>query len=141
MVVLALQLTQTVKNADFIPLTIVLSIVLLLLSVGKYGLFDLVQDAKEYVIDNLEQGILITDEDMNIIYKNPWVEKNLKDIDLQSYMTQENMDYAMTIPNVTVEHGDRILEVCVSKLKSSVQEMGYVVLYVDVTKMSQYARK
>jgi len=139
MVVLALQLTQTVKNADFIPLTIVLSIVLLLLSVGKYGLFDLVQDAKEYVIDNLEQGILITDEDMNIIYKNPWVEKNLKDIDLQSYMTQENMDYAMTIPNVTVEHGDRILEVCVSKLKSSVQEMGYVVLYVDVTKMSQYA--
>jgi hypothetical protein len=68
MVVLALQLTHTVKNADFIPLTIVLSIVLLLLSVRKYGLFDLVQDAKEFVIDNLEQGILITDENLNIIY-------------------------------------------------------------------------
>lgn len=55
---------------DPYPMSMVITESLLVFVMYKYRLFDTVKSAKDRVIDNIKEGILVTDQDGKIIYSN-----------------------------------------------------------------------
>ena len=135
------QLTGIIKHIDCVPLGIFVSVIFLVLAIRKYELFDLIQDAKNYIIENLEQGIVIVDNNLNIIYTNPWATKVLTDQKLLSYLSIDKIKYALTNPGTTIAHNDRTLEVCISPLNNQMHTNGYLILLMDITEISRQAQQ
>lgn len=59
------------KGDDPTPLGMLLACIFMSVSVIKYGLFDPVKTAKNHVIEELKEGIVVTDDQKNILYANP----------------------------------------------------------------------
>lgn len=59
------------KGDDPTPLGMFLACIFMSVSVIKYGLFDPVKTAKNHVIEELKEGIVVTDDQKNILYANP----------------------------------------------------------------------
>ena len=136
------QLTGIIKNIDCVPLGIIVSIILLVLAIRKYELLDLIQDAKNYIIENLEQGIVIVDNNLDIIYTNPWTERVLTDPKILDNLSVDRVTYALENPgNAIITHNDRTLEVCISPLKTRTRTNGYLILLMDITEISRQAQQ
>lgn len=67
---LVVYLTGIMDIFDPVPLGIVLSCALLTLNVNKYGLLDTMELAKEKVIENTKDGLIILDASFNLLYAN-----------------------------------------------------------------------
>ena len=141
MLLLAGQLSGIIRNADCVPLGIFVSVIFLVLAIRKYELFDLVQDAKNYIIDNLEQGIVVVDHDLNIIYTNPWAAKVVTNKRLLSYLSMDKITYALEHPGTTITYNDRTLEVCISPFNNQTHTSGYLILLIDITEISRQAQQ
>ena len=59
------------KGDDPTPIGMLLACVFTSISVVRYGLFDPVRTAKRHVIEQLKEGIIVTDDVRNILYCNP----------------------------------------------------------------------
>lgn len=59
------------KGDDPTPIGMLLACIFMSVSVIKYGLFDPVKTAKNHVIEELKEGIVVTDDQKNILYANP----------------------------------------------------------------------
>lgn len=63
MLLLSLRILKILKGDDPTPLGILLSCIFMSIAVVKYGLFDPVKNAKNYIIDNLKEVVIVTDAD------------------------------------------------------------------------------
>lgn len=67
---LTVYLTGIMDILDPVPLGIVLSCLLLTLNVNKYGLLDTMELAREKIIENTKDGLIIMDASYNLLYAN-----------------------------------------------------------------------
>lgn len=65
---------------DFVNVGFGFSGILLWVLVRKYGLLDTVSIAKDTIIDNTKEGLVVVDTDYNVLYANPAVLKTYPDI-------------------------------------------------------------
>ena len=73
MILLSLRLLGILKGDDPTPLGILLSCIFLSIAVVRYGLFDPVKNAKNYIIDNLNEAFVVTDADHHFLFLNRWL--------------------------------------------------------------------
>ena len=76
-----LRMTGVFGDYDSYPLSMLLTESFLVLVMYRYRLFDTVKSAKDRVIDEIEEGILVVDGRGSLVYSNPEVSTVFQNID------------------------------------------------------------
>ena len=94
MLLLSLRILKILKGDDPTPLGILLSCIFMSIAVVKYGLFDPVKNAKNYIIDNLKEAVIVTDADHRFLFLNSMADKIITSINKEQGYSTDDKIYA-----------------------------------------------
>ena len=138
---LLLYLSGVTGGFDTTPLGIFCSVVCLFMAVNRYGLFDLVQNAKEAVIESMYEGIIVSDNQMKFLYANPAACELFPDMKLGEGMVSESEIQAIYEQTGTVlELNDKSYEIRNAEIRDEMQVKGYMLSVIDVTDVMAQAK-
>lgn len=136
MLLLSLRILKILKGDDPTPLGILLSCIFMSIAVVKYGLFDPVKNAKNYIIDNLKEAVIVTDADHRFLFLNSMADKIITSINKeQGYSTDDKIYAFIQGSQVFFDWKDRHYQVEETVLKDNELIQGYMMTIVDVTKI------
>lgn len=133
---LSLRILKILKGDDPTPLGILLSCIFMSIAVVKYGLFDPVKNAKNYIIDNLKEAVIVTDADHRFLFLNSMADKIITSINKeQGYSTDDKIYAFIQGSQDFFDWKDRHYQVEETVLKDNELIQGYMMTIVDVTKI------
>lgn len=136
MLLLSLRILKILKGDDPTPLGILLSCIFMSIAVVKYGLFDPVKNAKNYIIDNLKEAVIVTDADHRFLFLNSMADKIITSINKeQGYCTDDEIYTFIQGSQDFFDWKDRHYQVEETVLKDNELIQGYMMTIVDVTKI------
>ena len=136
MLLLSLRILKILKGDDPTPLGILLSCIFMSIAVVKYGLFDPVKNAKNYIIDNLKEAVIVTDADHRFLFLNSMADKIITSINKeQGYSTDDKIYAFIQGSQDFFDWKDRHYQVEETVLKDNELIQGYMMTMVDVTKI------
>lgn len=136
MLLLSLRILKILKGDDPTPLGILLSCIFMSIAVVKYGLFDPVKNAKNYIIDNLKEAVIVTDADHRFLFLNSMADKIITSINKeQGYSTDDKIYAFIQGSQDFFDWKDRHYQVEETVLKDKELIQGYMMTIVDVTKI------
>ena len=136
MLLLSLRILKILKGDDPTPLGILLSCIFMSIAVVKYGLFDPVKNAKNYIIDNLKEAVIVTDADHRFLFLNSMADKIITSINKeQGYSTDDKIYSFIQGSQDFFDWKDRHYQVEETVLKDNELIQGYMMTIVDVTKI------
>lgn len=136
MLLLFLRILKILKGDDPTPLGILLSCIFMSIAVVKYGLFDPVKNAKNYIIDNLKEAVIVTDADHRFLFLNSMADKIITSINKeQGYSTDDKIYAFIQGSQDFFDWKDRHYQVEETVLKDNELIQGYMMTIVDVTKI------
>ena len=136
MLLLSLRILKILKGDDPTPLGILLSCIFMRIAVVKYGLFDPVKNAKNYIIDNLKEAVIVTDADHRFLFLNSMADKIITSINKeQGYSTDDKIYAFIQGSQDFFDWKDRHYQVEETVLKDNELIQGYMMTIVDVTKI------
>ena len=136
MLLLSLRILKILKGDDPTPLGILLSCIFMSIAVVKYGLFDPVKNAKNYIIDNLKEAVIVTDADHRFLFLNSMADKIITSINKEQGYSTDNKIYAFIQGSQDFfDWKDRHYQVEETVLKDNELIQGYMMTIVDVTKI------
>ena len=136
MLLLSLRILKILKGDDPTPLGILLSCIFMSTAVVKYGLFDPVKNAKNYIIDNLKEAVIVTDADHRFLFLNSMADKIITSINKeQGYSTDDKIYAFIQGSQDFFDWKDRHYQVEETVLKDNELIQGYMMTIVDVTKI------
>lgn len=136
MLLLSLRILKNLKGDDPTPLGILLSCIFMSIAVVKYGLFDPVKNAKNYIIDNLKEAVIVTDADHRFLFLNSMADKIITSINKeQGYSTDDKIYAFIQGSQDFFDWKDRHYQVEETVLKDNELIQGYMMTIVDVTKI------
>lgn len=142
---LVLYLTGIMNIFDPVPLGIVLSCTLLTLNVGKYGLLDTMQLAKEKVIENTKEGLLVMDPNLNLLYANPIARRIMPDMQSEAKSRKQLEEvFNSKQGEAVIEKDGCNYEIRVSRITDENHAetiRGYIVWIFEMTFVNQYTEE
>lgn len=136
--ILGLYLTGILNEFDPTPIGITISCCLVTINVLNYGLLDTMQLAKENIIENIKDGVLIVDTNYNLLYFNeiartifPQLEDETK---TGSIITQVFAQEGESVYNSQ----NKNYEIRVSPLYDDTTRKGYMAWIFDMTFINRY---
>ena len=136
MLLLSLRILKILKGDDPTPLGILLSCIFMSIAVVKYGLFDPVKNAKNYIIDNLKEAVIVTDADHRFLFLNSMADQIITSINKeQGYSTDDKIYAFIQGSQDFFDWKDRHYQVEETVLKDNELIQGYMMTIVDVTKI------
>ena len=137
-ILLSLRLFGILKGDDPTPLGMLLSCVFMCIAVVKYKMIDPVKSAKNLVIQNLNEAVVVTDLEGRFLFLNPMAETLVASIrkpllyrrDIEIYDTLRGSDGYFD----WLDHHYQVEE---TELKSDDIPQGYMLTLVDVTKIME----
>lgn len=141
-IALSIYLTGALRGYDPIQLCLMASCVFVMLTVFRYGLFDTIQIAKENIVVNTEQGMIVVNENYEFLFANPAA--NIIFPQLQSINRSEVKKVIKRIfdkENSVCEKAGRYYEIRVSTLYEDKVPRGFMAWVFDMTYINQYTRK
>lgn len=139
-VMLIVYLSGITGGFDTTPLGILFSVIFLFAAVNRYGLFDTVQNAKETVIESMDEGIIVSDNQMKFLYANPAACELFPEMKLGEGIISESEIQAIYEQSGTViELNDKSYEIRTSEIRDEVKVRGYMLSVIDVTEMTAQA--
>lgn len=136
MLLLSLRILKILKGDDPTPLGILLSCIFMSIAVVKYGLFDPVKNAKNYIIDNLKEAVIVTDADHRFLFLNSMADKIITSINKeQGYSTDDKIYAFIQGSQDFFDWKDLHYQVEETVLKDNELIQGYMMTIVDVTKI------
>ena len=136
MLLLSLRILKILKGDDPTPLGILLSCIFMSIAVVKYGLFDPVKNAKNYIIENLKEAVIVTDADHRFLFLNSMADKIITSINKeQGYSTDDKIYAFIQGSQDFFDWKDRHYQVEETVLKDNELIQGYMMTIVDVTKI------
>ena len=113
-----------------------MSCIFMSIAVVKYGLFDPVKNAKNYIIDNLKEAVIVTDADHRFLFLNSMADKIITSINKeQGYSTDDKIYAFIQGSQDFFDWKDRHYQVEETVLKDNELIQGYMMTIVDVTKI------
>lgn len=115
-----------------LSICLTVSSILFLLTIKKYHLFDMMQNAKEYVLDHSVEAIMVVDEQKKILYMNKIVSMSNPQLKLFHSMDQKFDN--LWLPKSQFQDKGRVYESVKSPICYSDQtQLGYLIEVRDVT--------
>ena len=133
-VMLLLYLSGVTGGFDTTPLGILFSVIFLFAAVNRYGLFDLVQNAKEAVIESMDEGIIVSDNQMKFLYANPAACELFPDMRLgEGQISESEIQAIYEQTGTVIDHKDKSYEIRNAEIRDDVMVRGYMISVIDVT--------
>lgn len=138
MILLSLRILGILKGDDPTPLGILLSCVFMSIAVVKYGLFDPVKNAKNYIIDSLKEALIVTDPEYRILFLNPMADVLVSDSKkLHSVRTDPEAYEFLKGENGYLDLAGHHYQVEEIALKNNNFIQGYMLTIVDITDLME----
>ena len=119
---------------DTAPIGVLLAVICLAIAVKRYGLFDLVKNAREVVVESMDEGIIVANNRMQFLYANPAACKIFPDMKRGEGTVDESEIRAIYEQSGTViDFNNKSYEIRTSELMEDGQVRGYMISIVDVT--------
>lgn len=142
---LTVYLTGIMDILDPVPLGIVLSCMLLTLNVTKYGLLDTMELAREKIIENTKDGLVILDAGHNLLYANDIAKGLFPDINsIEGREEQIREIFKENETEAVVNIGGRNYEIRVSRIEDDNNVgtvRGYLAWIFDMTFVNRYTEE
>lgn len=142
---LTIYLTGIMNILDPVPLGIVLSCMLLTLNVNKYGLLDTMELAREKIIENTKDGLVILDTNYNLLYANDVARALFPDISHAESRERQIKEIFKENPReAVVDIEGRSYEIRVSHIADDNNEenvRGYLAWIFDMTFVNRYTEE
>lgn len=133
---LLVYLSGLTEGFDIVPLGALTSVLFFVFAVNKYGLFDLVKNAREVVVENMAEGIIVANSQMQFLYANPAACKLLPDMERGAGGVDASEIRAIYEQAGTVlDLNDGSYEIRSSELVEDGMVRGYMISIVDVTEV------
>ena len=127
---------------DYINTDLAIALGLLFILTKKYGLLDTVQVAKETIMDNSREGLLVVDTEYNVLYANNTVmEKYPGILDLQTDFERTELKNMFGQPEMVYKEGDDYFEIRVSELYDGNILRGYMAWILDMSFINEYTNE
>ena len=140
-IMLLLYLSGVTGGFDTTPLGILFSVVFLSIAVNKYGLFDTVQNAKEAVIESMDEAIIVSDNEMKFLYANPAACELFPDMKLgEGKISESEIQAIYEQTGTVIELKDKSYEFRNAEIRDEVRVRGYMISVIDVTDMMAQAK-
>lgn len=141
MILLSLRLLGILKGDDLTPLGLLLSCIFMTVAVVKYGLFDPVKNAKNHIIENLNEGLIVTDAGGNFLFLNPMAE-SLVSVIREAEIAKSDQEIWKKIKGKEgyLDWLGRHYQVEETELKKQDVLQGYMLTIVDVTNIIEQNR-
>ena len=138
---LIVYLSGITRGFDTTPLGIWFSVVFLFTAVNRYGLFDTVQNAKETVIESMDEGIIVSDNQMNFLYANPAACELFPEMKLgEGRISDSEIQAIYEQSGTVIDLNDKSYEIRTSEIRDEVKVRGYMLSVIDVTEMTAQAK-
>ncbi len=142
---LAVYLTGVMDAFDPIPLGVVIVCALLTINVIKYGLLDTVELAKEHIFESTKEGLIVVDENKNLLYANKVSKELFPEIDnLQKRKERIREIFSTNQGESIFEKDGRDYEIRISEIKDDGRAenvKGYLAWIFDMTFISNYTEE
>lgn len=142
MILLSLRLLGLLKGDDPTPLGMLFSCIFLSIAVVKYGLFDPVKNAKNYIINDLNEALIVTDEERRFLFLNPMAEALVANMKKAGSGSKDREIYD------TIKGGqgyfdwdNHHFQVEETELKNDGITQGYMLTVVDITTLMEQNRR
>lgn len=127
---------------DFVNIGFGISGMLLFILVRKYGLLDTVSIAKDTIIDNTKEGLVVVDTDYNVLYANPEVLKTYPDIyNLRTETARSALRKIFESEEGVYQTDGIYCEIRISKLYEGRVLRGYMAWIFDMTFINEYTNE
>lgn len=127
---------------DFVNIGFGISCMLLLILVRKYGMLDTVSIAKDTIVDNTKEGLVVVDTDYNVLYANPEVLKTYPDIyNLKTESARRAFRKIFENEEGVYQTDGIYCELRVSKLYEGKVLRGYMAWIFDMTFINEYTNE
>lgn len=127
---------------DYIVIDLILCLVLLLILTKKYGLLDTVILAKENIMDNTKEGLLVLDAEYNVLYANNTVIKRYPTImNLETDRERELLIQMIREGEGVFQKDGFYVEVRVSELSEGNALRGYLIWTFDMSFINEYTNE
>lgn len=138
MILLSSRLLGILKGDDPTPLGMLLSCIFFSIAVVRYGLFDLVKNAKNQIIDDLNEALIVADEERRFLFLNPMAQQLIASMKNQGTFPNDCTIYN-TIRSADgyfnwLDHHYQVEE---TELKNDNITQGYMLAVVDITKIME----
>ena len=134
--------TNFLQDFDPTTLAIVIAEVFILIDVKIYGLLDTIQLAKDHVLEDTKDGLIVVDrKKKEVLYSNPMAKNLVPEIDSENPQNAIKRIF-MNDENVFEQDG-RHYEIRLSEIKGSEQDniRGYLAWIFDMTFINQYTNE
>ena len=129
------------RGDDPTPIGMLLACVFTSISVVRYGLFDPVRTAKRHVIEQLKEGIIVTDDVRNILYCNPMAQLILLSMKKTENFSKKDLYNRINTKDGHfdwLEHHYQVEEI---PLKNDGVIQGYMLTIFDITSLIEQNNK
>lgn len=124
---------------DVVALSFTGSTIFLIILIQKYGLLDMIQLAKETIVENTKEGLLVVDTDYNLLYANPIVEeKYFGLLHAEDGNQQEQFRKLFSQEESVYEQDGVYCEIRISRLYEQRVLRGYMAWIFDMSFINQY---
>ena len=131
-----------VPGYNFVAIGITISIIILFVAIYKYGILDVMQVAKDKIIEKASEGVIVVDKDKKFLYANEKARKILPYLDTNNtdkinkkleevFMDEKSM--------IVANHGH--YEIKVTELVENGYVKGYMAWLFDLTFINKYTEE
>lgn len=138
-ILLSLRVFGVMSNVDLTPLGILMANIFVVIAVDRYGLFDVVEIAKNNIIESIKEGIIVADSNMNFLYSNSAIKEFFPKM-AQENITPEYIGSIFEKSGQRIEQGNKTYEIRTSELKDKEKLGGYMISVIDVSEVMAQAK-
>jgi len=130
------------KRIDYVNIDFIICLILLLVLTKRYGLLDTVILAKENIMDNTKEGLLVMDTEFNVLYANQTVLNRYPTIlHLETERERELLAQMVKAGEGVFQKDGFYVEVRVSKLIEGNALRGYLIWTFDMSFINEYTNE
>ena len=131
-----------VPGYGFVAIGITISLIILFVAIYKYGILDVMQVAKDKIIEKASEGVIIVDEDKKFLYANE------KAKEILPYLAGDDID-AINENISSIFEGEKLMitsnhghyEAKISELQENGYVKGYMAWLFDLTFINKYTEE
>lgn len=131
---LALIVLDFERGFDISSMSYTFALAVLLAAVTKIGMMDTVEEAKKSAIENMTDGMMVLDHDMQLLYANRVAKEIFLDYGKYSLNVQKRLRESMVKGQYETYHsGEKTYEIRTAPVGEEQRHRGYMILIIDVT--------
>lgn len=130
------------KRIDYISIDFIICLILMVILTKRYGLLDTVVLAKENIMDNSKEGLIVVDTEYNVLYANNVVKKTYPTImNLQTEVERNALIQMIQKGEGIVKKDGFHAEIHVSELMEENVLRGYLICTFDMSFLNEYTNE